>query len=100
MENHKGSQGPVDGSAYRTSRERVAHMLCALSHKAEADSDGHVSLELPLGMTIAGHALGLTPIHFHVVMRYLAAEGLLTIAGQTITILDVERLQTLADSEL
>lgn len=80
----------------RSSRGRLAFFLCELSTR---DRDQKTGFDLPLTLTGTADTLGLTPIHLHRTFRALEADGLITSVGQTITILDIDRLKALADFE-
>lgn len=81
----------------RSARERVAHLLCELSVRLEAE-DGNVSrFALPLTQEQIADALGLTAVHVNRTVQQLRSEGLITTAQRTMTLPDVARLRRVAD---
>jgi CRP-like cAMP-binding protein len=80
-----------EASGHHNARARVARMLCDL-----IDDTGDASVEMPLSIVPASHALGLTPVHFNVTMNRLGVEGLVAIAGHTVKILDLAQLRRIA----
>lgn len=85
------------GLGRRSAQERLAHLLCELSVRMGTDDAGGSSFDLPLTQEVIADVLGLTPVHVNRTMRHLRTEGLIAMAGRSVTILDVERLRALAD---
>ena len=83
----------------RNALERAAHLLCELFHRMTdrglAVADG--GFELPLTKHDLGSALGLTEVQVNRVSRRLRAEGLAELQVGAVRILDLTRLQRLAD---
>jgi DNA-binding transcriptional regulator LsrR (DeoR family) len=57
------------------------------------------TFELPLSQEVIGDVLGLSAPHVNRVLRRLRLEGLITIDGHTVTLNDLEALQTVAQFE-
>jgi CRP-like cAMP-binding protein len=81
----------------RDAFEGVAHLLCELHVRLR-----HVGLvqdhsfDLPLTQEDLADALGLTPVHTNRVLQRLRSEGLITLRGGHLTILDAEGLRRAA----
>lgn len=88
---------PIKGLGRRSSRERVAHLLCALITRKETSDADQNGFKIPLNLALAGQALGLTPIHVSVTLKRLSNDGLIVVTGRTVQILDIERLRALAN---
>lgn len=88
---------PANGLGRRSSRGRVAHLLCGLIAHAEISDVDQNGFEMPLNLALAGQAVGLTPIHVSVTLKHLCIDGLIATTGRTVRILDVERLRALAE---
>ena len=87
----------ANGLGHRSSRGRVAHLLCGLIARKEMSDAGQNGFELSLNLVLAGQALGLTPIHVRVALKRLGNDGLIITNRRTVRILDIERLKALAD---
>ncbi len=85
------------GLGRRSALGRLAHLLCELSIRAGASDAGEDSFELPMTRELIADTLGLTPIHVNRTMQYLRAEGFISTAGRTMTILDLDRLRSVAE---
>lgn len=84
------------GLGRRSSEERLAHLLCELSIRLGTTSESKASFELPLTQEVLGDMLGLTSVHVNRTMRHLRDAKLIATAGRTVTILDPDRLRSLA----
>ena len=77
----------------RPAEERVAHLLCELLLRLRtvglANGD---SYELPITQTELADTVGLTNVHVNRVLQRLRGDGLITLTGKHLVILDVERL--------
>lgn len=82
----------------RAALERTAHLLCELFKRLEAigRTDGW-SFRLPLTQAELGDALGLSLVHVNRVVQALRTQNLVTWEGRVLTILDWERLCTMAE---
>jgi CRP-like cAMP-binding protein len=82
----------------RAALERTAHLLCELYKRLEAigRADGW-SFRLPLTQAELGDALGLSLVHVNRVVQALRTQNLVTWEGRVLTILDWERLCTMAE---
>lgn len=82
---------------HRSAPRRIAHLFCELVIRLEAvglaDRSG---CELPLTQIHLGEATGLSPAHVNRTLRDLRQEGILIVSGGRLSILDWDRLVTLA----
>jgi CRP-like cAMP-binding protein len=77
----------------RPAEQRVAHLLCELLLRLRVVglADG-AEYELPVTQQELGDTTGLTNVHVNRVLQRLRGEGLITLKGKHLVILDVERL--------
>ena len=88
------------GVGRRSALERVAHFLLELLTRLQAIGlADERSYRMPLTQELIGDALGLSVPHVNRTLRQLREDDLVSIEGQTIAILDIEALATLADFE-
>jgi CRP-like cAMP-binding protein len=81
----------------RDAYERVGHLMCEMHVRMQnigLAENGH--FDLPVTQEELADTLGLTPVHTNRVLQRLRSEELITFKGQTLTILDVERLKKAA----
>jgi CRP-like cAMP-binding protein len=84
----------------RTPVERVTHFFLELHSRLEALGDATSGIfELPLSQEVIGDVLGLSAPHVNRVLRRLREDGLITIDGHTVTLHDLEALQTMTQFE-
>lgn len=82
----------------RPARERVAHLLCELAIRLEAEGlDGEYAYELPMTQDQLADAVGLTPVHVNRTLKALEAEGLITRNKRTVSFPDWRRLREAGD---
>ena len=77
----------------RDGYERVAHLLCELQVRLR--NVGLVEddrFRLPLTQEVLADALGQTPVNINRILKRLRGEGLITLKGGTLTILDPKGL--------
>ena len=79
----------------RSAIERLAHLLCELSVRLDAESDGESKFAFPLTQEHLADALGLTSVHVNRTMQHLRTDGLIATAKGKMTILDVAGLRLL-----
>ncbi len=82
----------------RDARGRIAYMLCELLWRHAAvglTSDG--TFLLPLTQIELGDTLGLTPVHVNRILKEFRAQRLISVDRKVIRLLDVQRLQDIAD---
>ncbi|MFC3125408.1 Crp/Fnr family transcriptional regulator [Pseudoroseomonas globiformis] len=81
----------------RDARGRVAYLLCELlwRHAAVGLTFGDV-FKLPLTQTELGDTLGLTPVHVNRVLKGFREQGLISISQKMLSLLNVDRLQSIA----
>jgi CRP-like cAMP-binding protein len=86
------------GMGRRTALARIAHLLCELftRYRAVGLSNGYI-FPYHLRQTDIGDSLGLSTVHVNRVIQKLKSDTLLEVNGKTITILDWERLQEVAE---
>lgn len=86
------------GLGRRTALENAAHLLCELYYRLRAVglTDGR-AFELPLTQVELSEALGISPVHANRVLQELRAEGMLALRGRHAEILDLTRLEALAE---
>jgi len=82
----------------RDSRSRLAHVLCELGVRLEAQGlADEYGYELPMTQEQLADALGLTPVHVNRTLKTLEAEGLIQRTRRKISFPDWNRLRTIAD---
>jgi CRP-like cAMP-binding protein len=82
----------------RNSRSRLAHVLCELGVRLEAEGlADEYGYELPMTQEQLADALGLTPVHVNRTLKTLEAEGLIQRTKRNISFPDWNRLRTIAD---
>ncbi len=77
----------------RPPERRIAHLLCELWLRLRVvglTSDG--SYELPITQAELADSMGLSHVHVNRVLQSLRAQGLITLKGGTLVILDVDVL--------
>ena len=84
----------------RTPVERMVHFFLELQSRLKAvDLATSKTFELPLSQEAIGDVLGLSGPHVNRVLRQLRMDGLITIDGRTVTLHDLEALQTMTQFE-
>jgi CRP-like cAMP-binding protein len=93
----------IDGAVHREwmtglgrmdARERIAHLLCEMHTRLKTiHFVKDRSFDLPMTQAELGDAFGLTTVHTNRVLQELRGEGLITLKGKTLTILDWDRLR-------
>lgn len=73
--------------------ERLAHLICELSVRLDAQSGNESSFAIPLTQEHIGDALGLTSVHVNRTMQQLRGEGLIVTAERMVTLTDVAALR-------
>jgi CRP-like cAMP-binding protein len=81
----------------RSSRGRVAYLLCELvwRQRAVGLAEDH-AIRLPLTQVELADTLGLTSVHVNRILQGFRRDNLIALAHHRLTLLDVERLQTIA----
>jgi CRP-like cAMP-binding protein len=81
------------GIGRRDAYGRIAHLLCELMTKLTAVglADG-VTCEMPITQAEFADALGLSTVHVNRVLQALRGNGLITLKGSTLTVLDWDGL--------
>jgi CRP-like cAMP-binding protein len=82
----------------RDARTRVAHVLCELAIRLEAEGlVGQYGYELPMTQEQLADAVGLTPIHVNRTLKALDADGLITRTKRNIAFPNWERMRQVGD---
>lgn len=78
----------------RPSEERIAHLLCELLLRLRAVglADGG-KFELPITQAEIGETMGLSTVHVNRVLQRLRRDGMITLKGKNLVILDEEKLK-------
>ena len=79
---------------------RTAHLFCELGVRMEKAGIGvRTRYHLPVVQAQLADALGMTPVHMNRVIRSMREDGLMTIKGREIHVLDWAALATAAGFE-
>jgi CRP-like cAMP-binding protein len=82
----------------RDSRTRMAHLLCELAVRLDAEGlTRDYGYELPMTQEQLADSVGLTPVHVNRTLKALEAEGLITRTKRNIGFPDWHRLRTVGD---
>jgi CRP/FNR family transcriptional regulator len=78
----------------RSARERVANLLLEMFLRARMmePGGGADTIYLPLTQEHIGDALGLTSVHVNRTLRALRVDGIVSVRGRTLRVLDPDRL--------
>jgi CRP-like cAMP-binding protein len=81
----------------RDAHERVAHLLCELLVRYRMVGLAQDNA-IPFPMTQAdlADATGMTPVHVNRMLQKLRHDGLISLSGKTLTVLDADRLKQVA----
>ena len=77
----------------RSAKERLAHLLCELSVRLDAEDGNESSFAFPLTQEQVADALGLTSVHVNRTMQQLRSDGMVASANRTMTLPDVQGLR-------
>jgi CRP-like cAMP-binding protein len=82
------------GLGRRSAHERIAHLLCELLVRLRAIElvEDHAFM-LPVTQAELGDAFGLSTVHVNRVLQDFRSDGLITLHGGSLKVLDWERLQ-------
>jgi CRP-like cAMP-binding protein len=83
----------------RSALEQLAHLLCEIFTRLSVVGLGDRDRELilPINQTELGDTLGLSTVHVNRTLQQMRAEHLITWQGQTVRILDWQRLAGIAE---
>ena len=82
----------------RDSRTRVAHLLCELGARLNAEGLAQdYDYELPMTQEQLADAVGLTPVHVNRTLKALEAEGLIVRSKRSVSFPDWKRLRSVGD---
>lgn len=82
----------------RSAEKRLAHLFCEMQVRYRAAGlarDNHS--DFPLVQAELADALGISVVHTNRVLQKLRREGMITLAGKRLTIIDWERLKDFAE---
>lgn len=77
----------------RSAKMRLAHLLCELSVRLDAEQDNTSSFKLPLTQEHIADVLGLTAVHVNRVLQELRAERMVSTRYRRVILPDVARLR-------
>ena len=77
----------------RSAKERLAHLLCELSVRLDAEDGNESSFAFPLTQEQVADALGLTSVHVNRTMQQLRTEGLIATENRMMKIPNVAQLR-------
>lgn len=81
----------------RSAREQLSHLLCELLYRLKpmglAENDAY---EFPITQANLGDATGLSTVHVNRTLQELRGEGLITLRGKLLAILNLQRLKEVA----
>lgn len=81
----------------RSSIERVAHLMCELYLRARnIDLGDNEEFALPLSQVVLADALGMTAVHINRVLKQLRLEGAVTLARDSLIVVDPVKLIQIA----
>jgi CRP-like cAMP-binding protein len=81
----------------RDARTRIAHLLCELAFRMEAQGLRTQDMLLPLTQYHIADATGLTPVHVNRTLKAMKSDGLLSAKGGFFGFPDWRRLREIAD---
>jgi CRP-like cAMP-binding protein len=82
----------------RDSRARLAHLLCELAVRLDAEGLAEdYGYEMPMTQEQLADALGLTPVHVNRTLKALEAEGLIVRSKRSVSFPDWKRLRLAGD---
>lgn len=82
----------------RSALEQLAHLLCEIFTRLSVVGlgDRHSELILPINQTQLGDTLGLSTVHVNRTLQHLRADKLISWQGQSVRLLDWDRLAKVA----
>jgi CRP-like cAMP-binding protein len=82
----------------RDSRARMAHLLCELGVRLDAEGLAEdYGYDLPMTQEQLADALGLTPVHVNRTLKSLEADGLISRTKRNVSFPDWKRLRSIGD---
>jgi CRP-like cAMP-binding protein len=81
----------------KSSRARMAHLLCEVAVRLGAAADDVCMFEMPLTQEQIADVLGLTSVHVNRTLQTLRSEGLVEVHGRSITIPSLAALSRVAE---
>lgn len=86
----------VVNTGRRDARQRIAHVLCEILTRADAQRIPTEAFELPYTQEQLADATGLTPVHVNRVLRQLDNEGVISRNGRFMKVPDRDELEAIA----
>lgn len=88
----------VTSLGVRSAEERISHFLCELHHRlAVVGLAGQANaFDLPMTQSDLAEALGLSTVHVNRTVQRLRRNGLITLGGRRVTLLQPERLAAMS----
>ncbi|WP_121114353.1 Crp/Fnr family transcriptional regulator [Croceibacterium ferulae] len=83
----------------RSAKSRLAHLLCELSMRLDAETDGESRFTLPMTQEQIADVLGLTAVHVNRVLQELRLEGMVSTKYRRMILPDVVRLRQSCGSD-
>jgi CRP-like cAMP-binding protein len=80
----------------RSAEERLAHLICELSVRLDAERENTSTFGFPLTQEQIADTLGLTSVHVNRMLQHLRGQGLVSTENRVMTIPDVARLRQVA----
>jgi len=82
----------------RDARTRIAHLLCELIVRLRNSGEAERSVwQFPITQEQIADATGLTPVHTNRTLQSLRRDGLITLSGGELSVLDWDRLAETGD---
>ncbi len=86
------------GMGRRSADKQIAHLFCELRVRlGSVDLVRDSAFELPVTQDEMADTVGISPVHVNRVLQQLRQDGLITLKGRQLTIVDRERLEAFAD---
>jgi CRP-like cAMP-binding protein len=80
----------------RSAEERLAHLICELSVRLDAEQGNTSTFAFPLRQEQIADTLGLTSVHVNRTLQHLRGQGLVVTENRVMTIPNVSRLRQVA----
>ena len=82
----------------RYARQRIAHLLCELAYRAEANGlHPAAAFECPLTQDHIADSIGTTPVHVNRTLKAMRIEGVVGSTRQALTIPDIDALRKIGE---
>jgi CRP-like cAMP-binding protein len=88
----------IVGMGRRPADKQIAHLICELLHRLRvvglAEED---RFDFPVSQDALADMVGMSPVHVNRVLQQLRQDGLISLEGRVLAVLDEARLTTFAD---